>query len=70
MRSQFVTKKTAAPDAAWWWDGFMAFYAQPARPDITRALQKFTETLDDPSKAPTYKQVRTALGKLKDNGRR
>ena len=46
-----------------------AKYARPSKPDITRALEKFTETLDDPSKALTYKQMRTVLGKLRHVGR-
>ena len=59
-----VKKKTKALDKVEWFGDFLKFYARPTKPTITEALGQYVASLDDPSKAPSYKQVRTALAKL------
>lgn len=47
-----------------WFDRWLTFYARPAKPCISEALDKFLRTLPDPSQGPNYDQVRRALAKL------
>jgi len=53
--------KKPLPD---WFEGWLKHYARPAKPCITDALDEYRRTLPDKSQAPTYDQVRRALGKL------
>lgn len=58
-------KKKAAPvNAVPWFTDFLKFYARPSKPTIAQALSDYADSLKDPSEAPSYKQVRTALKKL------
>lgn len=47
-----------------WFGLFLKFYARPQKPTIAHALDQMARTLDDASDVPTYRQARTALGKL------
>lgn len=58
-------KKKAAPvNAVPWFNDFLKFYARPSKPTVAQALSDYADSLQDPSEAPSYKQVRTALKKL------
>ncbi|GAA0311497.1 Mu transposase C-terminal domain-containing protein [Rhodovulum strictum] len=46
------------------WDGFMRFYAMPAKPSATEALAAYMGTVTDPAMGLTIDQVRGALKKL------
>ena len=54
-------QKNPLPD---WFEGWLVHYARPAKPCITDALDAYRRSLSDTSLAPTYDQVRRALGKL------
>ena len=47
-----------------WFDAWLGYYARPAKPCISTALEWYRADLSDPSNAPTYAQVRRALAKL------
>lgn len=59
-----IKSKPKRADQIDWLPGFLNFYARPAKPTITHALDMYRASLEDPASAPTYKQVRLALGKL------
>ena len=54
-------ERNALPD---WFEGWLPHFARPAKPTIADALETYRKTLPDPSKAPSYDQVRRALAKL------
>ncbi len=58
-------KKVAKPlNEVDWFGDFLKWYARPTKPTIAKALSDYIDTLEDKSRAPSYKQVRTALSKL------
>ena len=59
-----IKKKAKPLDEVEWFGPFLKFYARPSKPSIAQALSDYVDTLEDKSRAPTYKQVRTALSKL------
>lgn len=48
-----------------WAPGFLKFYADPRKPTLALALDQYRSSLVDPSKAPSYDQVKRYLAKLK-----
>lgn len=48
-----------------WAPGFLKFYADPRKPTVALALDLYRASLPDPSKAPSYDQVKRYLSKLK-----
>ncbi|MDX5595294.1 Mu transposase C-terminal domain-containing protein [Pseudovibrio sp. SPO723] len=48
-----------------WAPGFLKFYADPRKPTVALALDLYRASLPDPSKAPSYDQVKRYLAKLK-----
>lgn len=47
-----------------WFPKFMRFYAQPHKPTITEALEKFTDELEPGAKPPSYDQCKRLIAKM------